>query len=74
MEWIEITEDSIMPKNKERVLVIEAPLYGGGKQTVEFARYQFDADQDEGQQHMFFINGRTARVTHWMPMPDLGKC
>jgi len=70
--WIKISENSLMPVNKECVLVIEKPLYMNFTNAA-VALYVYDKEEHPEHKHSFYINGRTARVTHWTPLPELPK-
>ena len=70
-EWIKITDDNEkMPENGEWVLVIEDGMYTSCR-NVEIATFQIIQAGDETL-YEFYINGKTARVSHWCNWPDIG--
>ena len=57
MSWKD--PDKEQPREYERVIVTANPLYS--EETIEVAEFYGDE---------FYINGRTARVSHWDKLPD----
>lgn len=57
IEWIDVEEK--LPKREEKILVFATPMYGS--LSIELGKYCNDD---------FYINDRSARVTHWMPLPE----
>lgn len=55
------------------VLMFIAKAFEEEKQSVEVAQYYYAPDQDEEHRHQFYINGKTARVTHFCKFPALPK-
>lgn len=57
-EWIDA--EKVLPKKNKRILICATPMYEDS--FVDTGEYFRDD---------FYINGRSVRVSHWMPLPRL---